>query len=815
MNVRQLLLVARRELRGFFDQPTAYVLAVAFLGLGLFLAFRSLYAMSAASLRPFFDLLPWLLVVFIPAVAMKSLAEERRGRTLEWLLAQPLGEIEIVLGKFLGNWLFVMITLAGTLPMAIGVLAVSEADLGIMVAQYFGAALLAAQMVAIGVWSSSMTRNQITAFILGAFICFALVLIGTPIVQIGLPRLIGGWAAQLSVISHFENVARGVVDLRDLLYFGSTCGLFLLLAVASLSQERLSSQGGAFRRLRLGTGVIALAVLVLNLLGGNVRGRLDLTRDDLFTLSDGSREILGGLDDVVNLTFFVSDDLPQEIQLIERDVRDLVADLRGASNDMLNTAEVNPDDGEEAADEASSMGIMPIEFNVLRDDELQVRRGYFGLAVSYADEQEIIPVIDRADDLEFRLVSTIANMTMTERPTLAFMSGFEARESFQYRAFRESLADRYNITTVNLAADSLGPPSVPDTVDVLVVAAPAQPLSFGAVRAVEDFLEGGGAALLLLERHAINPQSPMSMPVTSGLEDLLAARGVDASDEMVFDVASSERVQVPQGFFTVVRPYPLWPIAFAGEDHPTIRDLSNATFGWAAPFTWEVDNTAVTPLWSTSEGGGTQIAGGMIDPRNQYASSAEELGVHTLAVAIDPAAAGEGGVGRGDDEADSGAQAEEGGEAGEGEGEGQADAGGEAEAGGEDGPGDVATPRGPFPGGRIIAVGDGDFLEDRFAQANSQNVIFAANAVDWLAQDEALIGIRSKDRTPPALAFESDNGRDALKWGSLVGVPLAFMLFGFVRVRGRATRAERRWNEGAAAGDGAADDDDAGGEGAR
>lgn len=776
MNTRQLLLVARRELRGFFDQPTAYVLAVAFLGLGLYLAFRSLYAMSVASLRPFFDLMPWLLVVFVPAVAMKSLAEERRSHTLEWLVAQPLSEIEIVLGKFLGNWLFVMIALAGTLPMAIGVLAVSEADPGIMLAQYFGAALLIAQMVAIGVWASSMTRNQITAFILGAFVCFALVLIGTPIVQIGLPPTIAGWAGQLSVISHFENVARGVVDLRDLLYFGSTCGLFMLLAVAALSQERLSNRSDAFRRLRLGTGVIALAVLILNLLGGNVRGRLDLTRDDLFTLSDGSREILGELDDVVNLTLFVSDDLPQEIQLILRDVRDLVADLRGASNGMLNTAEVNPDEGEDEADQASSMGVMPIEFNVLRDDELQVRRGYFGLAVTYADEQEVMPVVDRADDLEFRLVSAIANMTMTEKPTLAFMSGFEAKESFQYRLFRESLADRYNITTVDLAADTLGPPVVPDSVDVLVVAAPVQPVSPMAARAIDSYLDGGGAALLLMERHTINPQSPMSMPVTTGLEDLLATRGVEASDEMVFDLASSERVQVPQGFFSVIRPYPLWPIAFTGGEHAVVRDLGNASFGWAAPFTFDEDNAAVTALWTTTEGGGTQPPGGMIDPTQQFAVSEDELGMHTLAVAIDPSLA------------DTEAQG--------------AEDPGDAEA--EDTPADdealdPADVTGPMPGGRIIAVGDGDFLEDRFAQNNSQNVIFAANAVDWLAQDDALIGIRSKNRSPPALAFESDTGRNALKWGSLVGVPVLFILFGFVRVTQRATRAERRWNEGAGA----------------
>ena len=738
--MKQILLVARRELRGFFDQPTAYVLAVAFLGLGLYMAFRSLYAMSAATLRPFFDLLPWLLVVFIPAVAMKSLAEERRSRTLEWLVAQPLTESEIVLGKFLGSWLFVMITLAGTLPMAVGVLVSSEADPGIMVAQYLGAALLAAQMIAVGLWASSLTRNQITAFILGAFTCFLLVLIGTPIVQIGLPRLLGSWASQLSVISHFENVARGVVDLRDLLYFASTCGLFLLLAVAALGHERLSREGAAYRRLRLGTGVIALAVLMLNLLGGNVRGRVDLTREDLFTLSDGSRDILGGLDDVVNLTFFVSDDLPQEIQHTERDVRDLVADLGNASNGMLAATEINPDDGEDLAEEASSMGIMPIEFNVLRDDGLQVKRGYFGLAVTYADEQEIIPVIDRADDLEFRLVSAIANMTSQDRPTLAFMTGFEAKEPFHYQGFRGSIADRYDVTTVDIENDSTGALR-PDSIDVLVVAAPAQPVSPGVASAIDDYLNAGGAALFLMERHALNPQAPMSMPVTTGLEDLLAERGVEAPGELVFDLSSSERVSVRQGIFNVIRPYPLWPVAFSGSDHATIRDLNNVTFGWASSFTWQEDDPSVTPLWTTTEAGGTQPAGAMIDPSMEIGASEDDLGVHAMAVAVDPSAA-------------DGAQ-----------------------------------------GGRIIAVGDGDFLEDRFARANSQNLIFAANAVDWLAQDEALIGIRSKDRTPPTLAFQSDAGRNALKWGSLIGVPALFILFGFIRVTGRASRAERRWNE--------------------
>ena len=155
-------------------------------------------------------------------------------------MAQPLSEAEVIAGKFLGNWIFVLIALAGTVPTAIGMLMASEADPGIVFAQYVGAALLAGQLVALGIWASSMTRNQITAFIVAAALSFVLFLIGVPVVQIGLPPVLAGALARLSVVSHFENVARGVVDLRDVLYFVSTTALFLVLAVGAVSRERLS-----------------------------------------------------------------------------------------------------------------------------------------------------------------------------------------------------------------------------------------------------------------------------------------------------------------------------------------------------------------------------------------------------------------------------------------------------------------------------------------------------------------------------------------------------------------------------------------------
>jgi ABC-2 type transport system permease protein len=737
--------VARQELRGFFDHPTAYVLIVAFLGLSLFLAFRSLYAAGVGSLRPFFGLLPWLFAVFVPAITMRSLAEEKRTGTLEWLLAHPLGEGELVAGKFLGNWLFVGVAVVATVPTAIGVLMASDADPGVVIAQYTGAALLAALLVSVGLWASSITRNQITAFIVAASVAFVLVLIGMPVVSIGLPPLISGALARLSVLGHFENVARGVIDLRDVLYFVSGTGLFLFLTYGAVSRQRLSSARGAYHRLRLGTGVIAAAVVVLNLLGGYVRGRLDLTAERLYTLSEGTREIVSGIEDIVTVKLFVSRELPPEIGLIVRDVRDLLADFRRASDGSLVVEELNPDNDEDVRSEASSLGISPIEFNVLRDDEFQVRRGYFGLAILYADSREVMPFIDRTDDLEFRLASSIYGMSHPDKPTLAFVTGFGARSPFQFQTFQQALSEQYDVRSVDLQNDSTAVLPA-DSFRIVVVAAPTEELAPNAVARVREYLDGGGSALFLLDRTAIDAQMPTSRSITTGLEPVLEERGVRVEEGIVYDLQSAERISMGrQGIFQLVQSYPLWPITFRGEDHPTTRDLGNLTAGWASPLV-VTDSATVTPLWQTTSAGGIQPAGSPITPELPVPEDASLLDVRTIAAAIEPSAA----AGEIDEEA---------------------------------------------PNPRIVVVGDANFLEDEFVRANPQNLAFGANAVDWLAQDEVLIGIRSKDRRPPPLVFESDFGQAALKWGNLLGVPLLFVAFGAARVLGRRRRAEKRWQE--------------------
>ena len=743
--MKRTRIVAEREIQNFFAHPTAYILMVAFLGLSLFLAFRSIYALSLASLRPLFDLLPWLFAVFIPALTMRSVAEEKRTGTIEWLSSYPLGELEILMGKLIGNWFFVMLSLAGTLPMALGVFLLSDADPGIMLAQYIGASLLAMQGVAIGLWASTATKNQVTAFILATSVSFALVFIGTPVVLYGLTPFLGTALSRLSVMGHFENVARGVIDLRDIVYFLSTAGLFVAMAVGLLVKQRLSEQRESYKRLRAGIAISLGLVVVTNLLGGNIGGRVDLTRESLYTLSPGSKETLDNLSDLVTLKLFISDELPSELQPTLRDVRDLISDMNRAGGDNLVVENLNPGDDLDVAAEARSLGIIENEFNVLRDDEFEVRRGWFGLALLYADQQEVIPFISGTADLEFRIASAISVMTTDKRPSVAFLTGLGALGESELPSLGRALMERYEVTSLDLSQEGdLG--LDPENMDLVILAGPKEPVSEKKVNEIENFISQGGGALILVDKHQISLETPTTSLVTTGLEEFLQRQGIGVDEGLVMDYGSNSNISMgPQGLFNVVRPYPLWPIGLKGSLHATTRDLNGLSAGWATAITIADSVENIERLWITTEAGGIQPPNSLIMPDALLQPDPDGFQTVTLAVAI---------------------------------------GGGETEPTTND-----------VREGRIIVVGDVDFLEESFIQVSPDNLIFAENAIDWLAQDEALIAIRSKTRTPPPIVFTSDFQKASLRWGNLIGVPLIIVIYGVMKVTGRRRRAEVRWGD--------------------
>jgi ABC-2 type transport system permease protein len=236
--------VLRRELRSYFVTPVAYVFLVIFLVLAGILTFYvgDFYERGQADLQPFFVMHPWLYLILVPAITMRMWAEEAKGGTLELLLTLPLTLWQAMLGKFLAAWLFIGLALALTFPIWITVNYLGSPDNGVILAGYLGSWLMAGTFIAIGACLSALTRNQVVAFILTALVCVLLILVGQPQVldffQGALPRRLVNAVAHLSMLRHFEAISRGVLDVRDLVYFLlSTLG-WLIAGVLLLDLKR-------------------------------------------------------------------------------------------------------------------------------------------------------------------------------------------------------------------------------------------------------------------------------------------------------------------------------------------------------------------------------------------------------------------------------------------------------------------------------------------------------------------------------------------------------------------------------------------------
>lgn len=233
-----LLTLIRKELRLYFNSPIAYIFIVVFIALSMWLFFRGFFIVGQANLRGFFDLLPWIFLFLIPANTMRMWAEEYRQGTIETLLTSSLPLHLAVLGKFLASLAFLGLALLLTFLLPISLSFVGDLDWGVILVAYLGIFLLGSAYTALGLFISSITNNQIVAFIIAVVITFIFYIIGASIVTFALPGFITPVFEALSLGNHYESIIRGVVDTRDLLYYFSFIGFFLFLNYYVLKNQR-------------------------------------------------------------------------------------------------------------------------------------------------------------------------------------------------------------------------------------------------------------------------------------------------------------------------------------------------------------------------------------------------------------------------------------------------------------------------------------------------------------------------------------------------------------------------------------------------
>lgn len=227
--------LTKRELHAYFDSPAAYVvLSVFLLFTGWFFANR-LFLENVASLRTVFDMAPFIFLFFIPALTMSSFAEERRSGTIEFLLTLPVRDVQVIAGKLLAVSLFLVVALALTGFYTVTVASLGDLDFGATVGGYLGLFLLGTTCAAIGLFASSLTRNQIVAFILGFALIFALFLLDK--VTSFVPGWMAGILQYLGLDYHYRNLLRGVIDTRDVLYYVSVTAFAFLLTAYTLAKR--------------------------------------------------------------------------------------------------------------------------------------------------------------------------------------------------------------------------------------------------------------------------------------------------------------------------------------------------------------------------------------------------------------------------------------------------------------------------------------------------------------------------------------------------------------------------------------------------
>jgi len=230
--------IFRKEFKAYFSSPIAYIFIISFLVVVNWLFFRSFFLTNQSSLRSFFSFLPWVFLFLAPAITMRSWAEEKKMGTLELLMTLPVKDHEIVLGKFLSGFCFLAVSLLLTFPLPITVMLVGQPDPGPIWGGYLGAFLLGGAYLAIGLFASSLTENQIVAFIVAIVFCFALLIVGETFVLLNMPAMLVPVCTFLGLGAHFESIGRGVIDSRDILYYLSVIGFFLFLNQVAIESRR-------------------------------------------------------------------------------------------------------------------------------------------------------------------------------------------------------------------------------------------------------------------------------------------------------------------------------------------------------------------------------------------------------------------------------------------------------------------------------------------------------------------------------------------------------------------------------------------------
>lgn len=757
--MKNITTIIRKELRSQFNDPTAYVVVLVFLLLWEFLFFRSVFLVGEASLMGLFELLPWIMMIILPALTMGSLAQEKNDGTLEFLLTHPVSHAELLVGKFAASVIFVSILLLFAFPLAWSLDLFGNLDWGAAMGQYVAGVLMTCVLASLGIFISGIFASQISAFLVSSVASFFLIISGTEMVSSRAPLSIAPFLEQLSLSNHFFSMARGVIDMRDVWYFVSFTCVFLAFAYLHLLKSKYGNRRKMYRNYQSALVLLVGIVILSNVVGSRIPGRIDLTQEKLYTLSPSTEKIARELEDIVNISLYASDKLPAQLQPTLREVKDILEDYRIVSKGKIRVAYKNPSLDGKVAQEAVSKGIQPVRFNVVSQEEFQVKEGYLGISVAYGGEHEAIPFVEDVSDLEYQLSGFLLKLTSENKPKVGFLSGHGEKKLFSdYGVVANELEKQFEIQEIVSEEPKADKPEdapvskkspvvpektfvIPEDVKTLIVAGPTQEFSDKEKETLSAFLKDGGSVLFLVDGAVVSSQTMMVSANDKGPVDFLKElTGVEVGKDLVYDMRSNETVGFGGGAMRFLAPYPFWPrVVKTDAASPITARLESLVLPWAS--TLKVDQKILdekgyekADLFTTTEYAGIQTSQFDINPNQQF--SRQDLSKKLMAVALD-------------------------------------------------------SKEGSEVRSRIVVVGDSDFLSDQFMKNSQGNFSFALETLAWLSQDPSMGRISVKNLAERRLSFTSESQPTLIKTGNFALVFLSTIGYGAWRYfRRKSMRAK-------------------------
>jgi len=539
--------IFNREIKAYFNSAIAYIFIIVFLLISGGMFMTQFFLVSTADMRAFFLYLPVILCIFLSAITMRLWAEDRRGNTFELLLTFPMNTPELVLGKFLASLFFYIVSLLATLPIPIMIALLGRPDVGGITCQYLGAILMGGFFLSLGLFISGFCKDQIVSFILSMMACFGFFLLGTDFTAGSIDGWIPGLgyflSSSLGMAQHFGSFGKGIIDSRDILYFVIGTVIFLVLNGFWLEARLRPKAKTIFSTACL----ISIGIFtIMNFILTDVPiGRFDLTEGKVYTISPITSEILQDLKSPVLVKLFISppDKMPSGMKTLERDIRDKLDEFKVAAKGRFNykvfhmeTSNVTQAKEETMEKSIEKKGIVPFQVRSIEADEIGVKLVYASLSIAYKEKpEEIIPHIMPSDilDLEYKIISKIYKLTLSEQPTAALVAPYEEKAAnkevkealsklgqVEAEKFREDQYDSvmklleyesYKISRIKLTETE----PIPDGTKTLIILEPRD-LNDRQRFEINRFLVNGGSLFMAVQRYAFDyrPVGPEGFKVS-------------------------------------------------------------------------------------------------------------------------------------------------------------------------------------------------------------------------------------------------------------------------------------------------------------